>query len=289
MSETHDTPQTDLSHLPADELLAYGRSLGLRLDDDMAPGELLRRIRERREMLLDLKREPMLEICVWARRPVRESAGKEQLAREISTIEFTGLDGLSRDALAALARLRDVDVKPEDDEASLARRIIQAEPLWARVRRAVRKKRRAWVGSMLTKVLWGPGEAPPNKGEPSEYKFLPEEPGAARLRSQIQEAGVVGGLARTIKGVADDYVREKLDEIERRIDRKLDEIDRRLGEWRDREIHNRLRIIKITLVASMIVALISLGYDALRSRVRSSSNESPAATSPAPDRTTPPP
>ena len=53
-------------------------------------------------------------------------------------------------------------------------------------------------------------------------------------------------------------------EIEARIDRKLDEIDRRLGEWRDREITNRLKIIKITLIASVFVLLLSLGYNYLK-------------------------
>ena len=42
--------------------------------------------------------------------------------------------------------------------------------------------------------------------------------------------------------------------------RKLDEIDRRLSEWRDKEIANRIRILKITLWASVIVAGISLLY-----------------------------
>ena len=54
-------------------------------------------------------------------------------------------------------------------------------------------------------------------------------------------------------------VRE-LDEIEARIDRKLEEIDKRLGEWRDKEIANRIRILKITLWASAIVSVISLAY-----------------------------
>ncbi len=45
-----------------------------------------------------------------------------------------------------------------------------------------------------------------------------------------------------------------------RIDRKLDEIDRRLAEWRDKEIANRIRILKITLWASVIVGIISLIY-----------------------------
>ncbi len=46
----------------------------------------------------------------------------------------------------------------------------------------------------------------------------------------------------------------------RAFDRKLDEIDRRLGEWRDKEIANRIRILKITLWATVIVGLASLLY-----------------------------
>ena len=41
---------------------------------------------------------------------------------------------------------------------------------------------------------------------------------------------------------------------------KLDEIDRRLAEWRDKEIANRIRILKITIWASVIVAVCSLIY-----------------------------
>jgi hypothetical protein len=40
----------------------------------------------------------------------------------------------------------------------------------------------------------------------------------------------------------------------------LDEIDRRLAEWRDKEIANRIRILKITLWASVIVGVLSLIY-----------------------------
>ena len=69
-----------------------------------------------------------------------------------------------------------------------------------------------------------------------------------------------GGIAGRIKKSADSYVNQKLDEIESRIDRKLDEIDRRLAEWRDKEIANRIRILKITLWASVIVGVLSLIY-----------------------------
>src|SRR5581483_5614512 len=114
-------------------------------------------------------------------------------------------------------------------------------------------KRNTWLGGIIGRYVLGPQA----DVEPSEeYKFLPPDKRAPTLRDEIEERGLIGGLTGRLRGAADDYVREKLDEIERRIDRKLDEIDRRLSEWRDRELTNRLRIMKITLVASVIVALI---------------------------------
>src|SRR5205823_7516844 len=83
---------------------------------------------------------------------------------------------------------------------------------------------------------------------------------APSIKEEIEEAGLFGGIAGRIKRSADEYLNQKLDEIEARIDRKLDEIDRRLGEWRDKEIANRIRILKITLWASVIVGVCSLIY-----------------------------
>src|SRR5207248_10269051 len=98
----------------------------------------------------------------------------------------------------------------------------------------------------------------------SDYQFLPPAqagaPGTASVKQDIEEAGLIGGIASRVKKSADSYLNQKLDEIEARIDRKLDEIDRRLAEWRDKEIANRIRILKITLWASVIVSLISLIY-----------------------------
>lgn len=264
------TPRA-LSELPADELLRYARELGLNLADGTPPGELLRSIRQRQELLLELDRQALLDICVWAREPVRQSASKEQLAKVISGITCMRFEGLSHAGLVALARLRGLPAGSDEPDEVIIQRLRSAEPLWQKLRR----KRRAWIGSLISKVV--AGEPPRPVGE---YKFLPEEDGAAQLRRQIEEAGVVGGIARRIKGVADDYVRQKLDEIEARIDRKLDEIDRRLSEWRDREIANRLRIIKITLVASIIVAALSLGYSILRSKL-TESRQAPALPAPA--------
>jgi hypothetical protein len=106
------------------------------------------------------------------------------------------------------------------------------------------------------------GEEP--KGD---YEFLPPtqsgspvSQSSATIRDDIEEAGLIGGIASRVKKSADSYLNQKLDEIEARIDRKLDEIDRRLGEWRDKEIANRIRILKITLWVSVIVGAFSLIY-----------------------------
>ncbi len=265
MSDTSQQPGSQakatarLEELPADELILYGRELGLTLDAQMDRQRLLLRVRERQALLNQLDHEALLDIVVWARRPVRKSSSKEELAREIAQIKKVDARGLSRRGLVALLRLRSVPFTGDEPNEVLSERLRVYEPVWDRVTR----HRRRIMGSVIGYFLEGkPGE----KGEEAhashdgeEYKFLPED-GASKLRDQIAEQGVVGGLARRIRGVADDYVREKLDEIELRIDRKLDEIDRRLEEWRDREIANRLRIIRITLVASVLVALLSLGY-----------------------------
>ncbi len=242
-----------IAELPDDELIVYGRELGLALDPKMGRGELLRRIRQRQELLLELDHEAMLDVVVWARVPVRKSAGKEELARKIAGTRKMDFRGLSDRGLYVLARLRDVPVRTTDSRLLMAARLRDAEPVWHRIRRARRKV----VGQVLGMVVGDTGEE-----EDESYRFLPESTApTSTLRDHIAEQGVVGGIAYRLRSVADDYVREKLDEIETRIDLKLDEIDARLAEWRDKEIANRLRILKITLVVSVFVALLSLGYN----------------------------
>jgi hypothetical protein len=78
-------------------------------------------------------------------------------------------------------------------------------------------------------------------------------------------------LAKGVGGLVDPYVRRKMDEIEIRVDNKLDEIehrvhrmvdefDERLDARLEREVAHRLKIIRITLIISLIIALLSLGY-----------------------------
>jgi len=258
-----------LSDMPDDELRHYAGELGLDIPREVPRGELIRRIRDRQELLIQLDRDALLDVVIWARRPVRESASKEVLAREIAHIERGGYEQLSLRGLRALAALRGVPSTPADSIDSVASKLRTAEG----VRKRLNRWRRKMVGAALSNLI----EAEADSG--GAYQFLPEDDASRRvsLKHEIQDRGIVGGLASRLRGAADDYLREKMDEIERRIDQKLDDIDRRMSEWRDREVANRLRIIKITLAASVLFAVVSVGYHWI---TRSSSGESspPAAT-----------
>ncbi len=87
----------------------------------------------------------------------------------------------------------------------------------------------------------------------------------------VRKLGMLHGVTERLRGAADSFVAAKLDEIEARVDVKLDEIEGRidhklvqihkqLGELRDREIRHRLRLLKLTLIFTVLVGLLSLGY-----------------------------
>ncbi len=252
-----------LSDLPPDELLRYGLELGLDLDQDMPREEMIRRIRVRHELLIDLDRHALLDVIVWSRSPVRRSASKDELAREIARSRRTNYQALSRRGLVTLARLRGIPARESDNAEELIARLRKRDGFWHRLTR----KRRSLAASLVTRLL----DTSRREGN-GEYRFLPEEASEGQasaqesLKSQIEERGVVGGLANRLRGAADEYVHAKLEEIEARIDTKLDAIDQRLAEWRDREVANRLKILRITLIFTVLVATLSLGYKILNAR-----------------------
>ncbi len=242
-----------LSELPLDELIRYGQSLGISLSEDTPKGEALRKVRARQELLLDLDRDALLDVVMWLRIPVRRSAGKEQLAELIAQQNLSDFRGLSDRGLEVLSNLWNVVPRAGESRSDLESRMRRSRgPIaqWRRLRRKV-------VGSVVARIVASGEET---RGD---YHFLPED-APSSIRRDIEEDGLMGSVAKRIRGVADDYVHEKLDEIERRIDAKLDEIDQRLGEWRDREVAHRLNILKLTLVFSILVVLLSLLYDYLR-------------------------
>jgi hypothetical protein len=272
---TSTAASRQLADLPKDELEALAEEFGLEPKKYKSPQELVAAIHDRRQLIAALDREAMLDVIRWGRRPVPINASREQIAFEILKIRSMRFEGLSERGLAVLARLRGVELGQGDTVPAMVKKIKKTEGFFARINR----KRRALLGSIVAKMV---GE----EGSSSEYQFLPPQdngpaapgavaststagaaPGAPRERSikeEIEESGLFGGIAARVKKTADSYINQKLDEIEARIDRKLDEIDRRLAEWRDKEIANRIRILKITLWASVIVAALSLVYSYIR-------------------------
>ena len=105
---------------------------------------------------------------------------------------------------------------------------------------------------------------------PEETESRPDDPGEAAEKSDWKVT-MMHAAAERLRGAADSYIAAKLDEIEARVDAKLDhvegridgkmvELHRQLREMRDRELRHRLRLLKITLIFTVVVALLSLGY-----------------------------
>lgn len=256
-----------LADLPRDELATLAEEFGLEPRRYKTPQELVSAIHGRRQLIASLDRDAMVDVVRWGRRPVPINATNEQLAHEIWRIKSMRFDGLSERGLIALARLRGVEIAAGEPVPAMVKKLKKSEGFFARMNR----KRRAVLGSIVSNMI---GE----NDSATEYQFLPPVEGRTAggttttttsasagsrdrsIKEEIEESGLFGGIASRVKKTADQYINQKLDEIESRIDRKLDEIDRRLAEWRDKEIANRLRILKITLWASVIVASLSLIY-----------------------------
>lgn len=246
-------PDRQLFELPKDVLEHLAEEIGLDPTRYKSTHELVSAVHERRQLIADLDRDAMLDVVRWGRRPIARNATREQLAQEIVRIRTMRFAGLSQRGLAVLARLRGIEAAEEDPVPILIRNLKKQEGFFARINR----KRRAVIASVVANMI---GE----EGSGSAYQFLPPDSSGTTppqsIKHEIEEAGLIGGITSRLKKTADGYVNQKLDEIEARIDRKLDEIDRRLAEWRDKEIANRIRILKITLWASVIVGIFSLLY-----------------------------
>ena len=167
--------------------------------------------------------------------------------------------GLSQRGLVVLASMRGIDSSETDAVPVLD----QAAQKTGRFFPELNRKRRAMLGSMVAQNDRRRKAPPTTSSSPTRQPA----PAISRLahrtstiKDDIEESGLIGGITNRLKKTADSYLNQKLDEIEARIDRKLDEIDRRLAEWRDKEIANRIRILKITLWASVIVGVFSLIY-----------------------------
>ena len=217
-----------LQSMPRDELFALAQEYGLHPHDYATPQHVAAALHSRRQVIAAMDREAMLDVIRWGRRPVAANATR-------------------------------IDAPADRPEPELIKLLKKQEGQLAKLAR----KRRAWLGSLVSGLI--------GDDQREDYQFLPPQQGAqpgagsnASIREEIEEAGLIGGITGRLKRTADLYLAQKMDEIEARIDRKLEEIDRRLAEWRDKEVANRLRILKITLWASVIVALIALIYSYIK-------------------------
>jgi len=236
-----------------DELVNLARDLGVRDCEDAPSDKLRRRIANRVAILRGLNIEALMDVLRWGRCPIPPHASKSNLIREIQIVNRADYETLSHPGLMVLAQLRGIRVEPTDHADAIIERLREGEGFWSRLNR----RRRKWIGSLLDRMV----EAPTSEPEPQQARQARDPATDKRLRSEIETHGVVGGIASRLRGAADSYIETKLDEIERRIDEKLEDIDRRLAEWRDREVANRLRILRITLAFTLVVALLSLGYN----------------------------
>lgn len=261
------TPTRQLAELPRDELCAIAEEFGLEPARYRETAALLAAIHARRQLIASFDRDAMLDVIRWGRRPVPANATQEQLAVEIVRLRSMRFEGLSERGLRVLARLRGFNPPPNASVNNIIRELRKNEGILARLGR----QRRAWMGKMVARMLGEPqaaqeyqflpeGHAPTSGGSTTTAPSAPPASSGASIRDEIEDAGLLGGITSRLKRSADVYVNQKLDEIEARIDRKLDEIDRRLAEWRDKEVANRLRILKITLWVSIVVAAVSLIY-----------------------------
>jgi hypothetical protein len=254
-------PSRQMSEMPREELDHLAEEFGLDTTRYELRQDLVAAIHDRRQMIAAMDREAMLDVVRWGRRPVTVNASKEQIAQEIVRITSMRFAGLSQRGLVVLARLRSIEIRPDDSVPVLVKRLKKKEGLFAKISR----KRRAVLGGLVAKIVGDNGPTdyqfvPPPSGASSAAPSVAPASGSPSIKQDIEESGLLGGITNRLKKSADSYVNQKLDEIEARIDRKLDEIDRRLAEWRDKEIANRIRILKITLWASVIVAVCSLIY-----------------------------
>ena len=230
-------------------LMRQARRLGLVVRESWSDEELSKRLGARKEQIEALDWGGLMDIVSWAKHPVPTRPDKLAVAQIILAHRRGHYQGLSHRGLMALAVLRNVRFKETDSARKLISRLRRSEGIWGYVLR----KRDKWLGSMLSDLLDG---EPQIQGVRQTDKSSSE----ATLKEHIEEKGLIEGLGSGLRGAADGYIREKMEEIEARIDYKLDEIDKRLAEWRNRELANRLRMIKITLIFSVVIALLSLLY-----------------------------
>ena len=237
-------------------LIRQANRLGMVIRGGWSDEELTKRLALRREQIESLDWGGLMDIMTWAKHPVPTRPNKLAVAQIILAHKRGHYQGLSHKGLVSLALLRNVKIKNKDSARKIMSRLRRSEGMWGYVLR----KRDKVVGSVLSTLVDAEPQINGSNGPVNQSEGL-------TLQEHIEQKGLIEGLGSGLRGAADGYLSEKMQEIEDRIDYKLDEIDRRLAEWRNRELTNRLRMIKITLAVSVVIALLSLLYTYIRERL----------------------
>ena len=238
----------ELEELSNSELRAAAEDIGLAPSRRETRTSLIERIRRRRAVIDAISREELARILRWAHVEVQDFNVKDVLVSRFYHVGFRKTDGLTLEDLRIVARMHEVPFEDSTSHGELAGLVQKQSGRWSEVFKRAGSR---MVGFLARRII-GPdteAEETVDGGEPTE----------GRVANSLKR-----GAKAALKFAVDDYVRDKLDEIEARIDHKLDDIDRKMNEWRTREIRHRLRILKITIVATVIVAAISLVYTLIK-------------------------
>jgi hypothetical protein len=232
-----------LEELSDVELRGLAEDLGLDPAAKETRSGLVARIRARQQSASGVSREELARILRWAGEEVTDFDAKDPLVRRFYRLNFRRTAGLSPEDLRIVARMHGMNFDEGTSPEALVRMIETSARGWT----DVLKRAGGRVVGLITKKA-AANSSPDEAAPPSE-----EQEG-------VVSSSLKKGFKAALHFGMDDYVKEKLDEIEARIDRKLDELDRKMDEWRVREVRHRLRIITYTVIATVIVAVISIIY-----------------------------
>ena len=128
-------PARQLAELPKDELEHLAEDLGIDPTEFKSRQHLVAAIHERRQVIVGLDREAMLDVVRWGRRPVPINATKEQLAGELARVRLMKFDGLSQRGLIVLAVMRGVPLRGDEDVPQIVKRLRKQEGVFSRLNR----------------------------------------------------------------------------------------------------------------------------------------------------------
>ncbi|HUW55106.1 MAG TPA: hypothetical protein VMZ92_00575 [Planctomycetota bacterium] len=233
-----------LEELSDVELRGVAEDIGFEVGRKESRTDVIARIRERRRVINEVSREEFARILRWAGEEVKDFHAKDLLVRRFYRVNFRRTEGLSEDDLRIVARLHGLEFTDDTPPEEIAQKVEATAKRWTNV---LKRASGRVVGYIAKKVA----------GADDDEMTPPEE------EEKAVSASLRKGFKAALRFSMDDYIKEKLDEIEARIDRKLDELDRKMDDWRTREVRHRLRIIKYTIIATVVVAVISILYKLL--------------------------